>query len=91
MSEGVLFDKEVLAKAQIFSEKHALFRKTFTLSEAEYVIQNYHWYEGLLMRISNSFIVALQKDTMLVELCTLVQIIFVSPIRCPIIRYVSSY
>lgn len=44
MSELGTFDKDVLAKAQIFAEKHAFFRKTFTLSEAEYVIQNYHWY-----------------------------------------------
>jgi hypothetical protein len=42
MSELVVHPKEVLAKAQIFAEKHAYFRKTFTLSEAEYVIQNYH-------------------------------------------------
>lgn len=45
MSEISIFDKEVLAKAQIFAEKHAFFRKTFTLSEAEYVIQNYRWYD----------------------------------------------
>jgi hypothetical protein len=41
MGELVVHNKEVLAKAQIFAEKHANFRKTFTLSDAEYVIQNY--------------------------------------------------